>query len=145
MEVDPEILEAFIEEMVSLKADLSEAVESLKENNNQPEQFTKYAQVIDRIYGTALTLGFDKVGQYTGILRDICRKTGSSKIPRAYQPVAKMLIRSMDYYDKLIQSLNDPTALDKIRHELEFETKKAQKLDNDIFAFSKDAKTTIVK
>lgn len=74
MEMDQELFEAFIEEVTALKKELGSIQESLSSDLSDPKKFLDFAQIIDRIYGTALTMGLNDVGEYLGVIRNTCRK-----------------------------------------------------------------------
>lgn len=133
---DPEIIEAFKAEIVQIKAELVDVAKALEGNVNQPELFLKFAQIIDRIYGTALTLGFKNIGAYAGVMKSVCQKCGNTKIQRSMPPVFKMVKRCIENFDAIIASISRPAAFDKIQKEIELETKRAHVLDKDIFSYS---------
>lgn len=137
MEPDQELLDAFAEEVMSLKPKLKAAVDSLKTNVNQPEQFLNFAQVIDGVYGTAMTLGFKEIGEYTYALRMMCRKCGTLKVPRALPEVFKMMSRCIEHFDTLNASIKNPAELAKIKKEIGLETARANRMDAEMFAYAK--------
>ncbi len=141
--MDDELVEMFIEEVGQLKGELTPIFESLKTNNQQPELFTNFAQIIDRIYGTATTMGFDEIGEYLGAIRNLARKTASSNVPRGMQEVFKMLKTCMEHFDTMQSSLTNPTELTALITKMKLEMKKADKIEKEIFAFSKKAKTIL--
>jgi hypothetical protein len=88
--MDQELVEIFTEEIGELKGELTPIVESLKLNNQQPELFKNFSQIVDRIYGTATTMGFAEIGEYLGAVRNLARKASTSNIPRGMQAVFKI-------------------------------------------------------
>jgi len=137
MMMDEEILDTFADEVASLKPKLTAAVQALQNNINQPEEFMNFAQVIDGIYGTAMTLGFIEMGEYTGILREMCRKCGATHYPRAMTAVLKMMVRCLERFDELNASIKNPAKLIEINKQITTETTKAKILVKEIFEFSK--------
>lgn len=145
MEIDKELLDMFTDELGQLKGELTPIVESLSTNAQQPELFTNFAQIIDRIYGTATTMGFDEIGEYTGAVRNMTRKTGTSKVPRAMPEVLKVMKNCMEHFDTMQTSLEDPAQLQVLKTKMKLEMSRCEKIDSTIFAFSKAAKTVITK
>lgn len=137
MEQDPELIEAFVAEIIQIKGELLQTVSALESNVNQPEQFLKFGQIIDRVYGTALTLGFKHIGDYAGLLKMICNKCGQSKIQRSMPPVLKMMKRCLENFDAIIAGVKNPGAFLKIQADIEMETKRAKALEKDIFSYGK--------
>jgi len=143
MEIDKELLEIFTDEIGELKGELTPIFDKLKTNVQQPQLFLDFEQIIDRIYGTALTMGFTDVGNYLGLIRNMSRKCGSSKVPRAMAEVFKLLKVCMENFDSLGSSLSNPVEHKALLVKFDLEKRKAAKIDREIFAFSKDAKTTL--
>lgn len=143
MEIDNELLEIFIEEVGELKAELSPILENLKSNAQQPQLFLDFSQIIDRIYGTATTMGFIELGEYLGVVRNITRKCGNSKVPRAMPEVLKIAKTCMEEFDTIQSSLTNPNELKILLGKMKLEMNRAKKIETEIFAFSKDAKTLL--
>lgn len=100
---------------------------------------------IDRIYGTATTMGFNDIDKYTGVVRNMACKTGSSKVPRAMQEVLKVMKNCMENFDSMQTSLDNPTELNALKTKMKLEISRCRKIDETIFAYIKDAKTTLTK
>ena len=141
--MDQELVEIFIEEMGQLKTELSPILEKLKVDNQQPELFSNFAQIVDRIFGTATTMGFTEIGEYLGAVKNISRKTVTANIPRGMQEVFKILRTCMEYFEIMQDSLISPDAAKELSLKLKLEIKKIAKIDKEIFSFSKDATTII--
>jgi len=145
MELDNEMIEIFIEEVGELKTELTPIYESLKKNPQQPELFTSFAQIIDRIYGTATTMGFVDVGNYLGAVRNVSRKCGTSQIPRGMVAVSKVVKNCMENFDTLQASLKNPGELNTLKSQMDFEIKKITKIETDIFSFCDEATAILTK
>ena len=67
-----ELLEDFIIEIQDLKAKMSITISKLIECKLQDKSlFEKFGQNVDRIYGTAMTLGHIEIGEYTKAMKDV--------------------------------------------------------------------------
>lgn len=143
MKIDNEMLEIFVDEMGELKYELLPVYERLKIDKQQPELFLKFSQVVDRIYGTATTMGFKELGEYFGAVRNTCRKCGNSKIPRAMPEVFKVVKNCMDDFDNFRDAFQNQQKLPALMTKIKNEIIKIEKLDKEIFDFTKSAKTII--
>lgn len=141
--MDQELIEIFVDEVGELKGELNPIYENLRSNSQQPVLYKDFSQIIDRIYGTATTMGFSEIGAYLGAVRNISRKAASSNIPRGMQEVSKILRNCMDNFDVMQQSLGSPESTKEFSSKLTLEIKKVDKIDNEIFSFSKEAKSIL--
>lgn len=139
MSTDPELLKDFITEVGTLEAELNGVVASLRGNPDQPPLYGKFAQLIDRIYGTAGTLGFKDLAAYCGMLKKTCYACEKPEAKRAQAKVLRLMEACMENLGALIKGINDPTIIDKMRHALHLEAQKANKLHDEIFQFVKKA------
>ena len=137
MAIDPEMLEAFATELGELKVQLAAPVEALRANINQPQEFLKFSQIIDRVYGTAMTLDFKAIGEYTGLLKQMCRKCGELQIQRAMPDVLKMMVRCLENFDRLQKSIKKPSELRALKQDIDMEIARAKRLEQEVFAFVK--------
>jgi chemotaxis protein histidine kinase CheA len=142
--MDQELVEIFTDEIGELKNELNPILESLKENNQQPKLFKDFSQVIDRIYGTATTMGFTEIGEYLGSVRNLNRKASSSNIPIGMQATFKISRTCMDHFDTIKESLTNTHAAKELTEIVKLENKKMEKIENEIFSFSKDASSSII-
>ncbi len=145
MEIDNELIEMFTDELNQLKVELTPIVESLQTNPQQPEQFINFAQIIDRIYGTATTMGLEEIGAYTGAVRNMTRKTGTSKVPRAMTEVLKLVKNCMENLDQMQTGIQSPDQAKILNAKMKLEITRCTKIDETIFAFSKDATAVLTK
>ena len=144
MEHDKELLESFIEEITALNKEILVVLKALAEDINQPQEFLKFSNFVDRIYGTALTLGFEDLGKYCGELKTITRMTGNAEIQRAMPPVLKLMMNYTVHFKLLKESVEDPKKVHKFNDAIKIDLMKIQKLHKDIFSYTKDD-TSIIK
>jgi chemotaxis protein histidine kinase CheA len=141
--MDQELINIFNDEIGELKTELVPILEELKSNNQQQELFKNFAQIIDRIYGTATTMGFDEIGAYLGLVRNLSRKASSSNIPRGMTEVFKIAKNCSDNFPLMQKSLRSSEAAKELSKILTFETKKMNNIEKEIFSFSKEAKSSL--
>ena len=73
------------------------------------------------------------------------RKTGTFKIPRAMPEVLKVMKNCMENFDTMQTSLESPAELKVLKTKMKLVMSRCAKIDETIFAFSKDTKTVITK
>jgi|GEM_PF-2691244 len=144
MDRDDELLETFLEEITNLNVEILEVLKALTENIHQPEQFLKFSNIIDRIYGTALTLELNDLGKYCGELKKISRMTGNSDIQRAHQPVYKLMLNYTVNFKVLKESIQDSSKNEEFLNSIKVDLKKIANLEKDIFAYA-DKKISVIK
>jgi hypothetical protein len=88
-------------------------------------------------------MGFIELGEYLGVVRNITRKCGNAKIPRAMPEVLKIARVCMEEFDTLQSSLTNPDQTKILLDRMRTEMSRATRIEKDIFAFSKDAKTLL--
>ena len=137
MEQDPELLDAFAQEISQLEEELGIVVESLKQNIDQPQAFEKFGQLIDRIYGTAATFGFTELATYSGALKKTCYDCSVTINKRAYPRVLNLLDNCMTNLSTLKQGIHNPEIVKEINRTLHLETQRTKKLFEEIFQFDK--------
>jgi chemotaxis protein histidine kinase CheA len=139
MILDPEMLVDFVTEIKALEAELKVPVLSLKTNLDQPKMFEKFGQVIDRIYGTAATLGFAELATYCGTLKKTCYDCSAANNKRGQVRVLGLMETCLENLDALIKGVHDPEAQKKLTHVLHLECQKAKKLHEEVFKFTTKA------
>jgi hypothetical protein len=90
-----------------------------------------------------LTLGFEDLGKYCGELKTITRLTGNSKIPRAQQPVMKLMMNYTKHFKLLKESVENPKKVHQFNEEIKIDLKKIENLHRDIFEFTDDRNSVI--
>lgn len=144
MDDDRELLQSFIEEITTLNVEILQVLKALSEDINQPEEFLKFSNIIDRIYGTALTLGYDDLGKYCGELKQITRLTGNTGIPRARQPVMKIMLNYTTNFKLLKESIEDTQKSEEFNSAIKIDLIKIKRMETDIFKYA-DTKNSIIK
>lgn len=143
MENDNELMESFLQEITGLNMEILEVLKALNENVNQPQEFLKFSNIVDRIYGTAMTLGYEELGTYCGELKAVTRLAGNTEIQRSYKPILKLMMNYAQNFKSLKDSLTNPAALEDFKRDTAFDLKKMAKMHEEIFAFSDEAHAVI--
>lgn len=143
MEQDNELLESFLQEITGLNMEILDVLKVLNKEINHPEEFLKFSNIVDRIYGTAMTLGYEELGTYCGELKTITRLAGNTEIQRSYKPVLKLMMNYCANFKSLKESLTSPESLATFKKDISFDLKKMEKLHQDIFAFTDESHAVI--
>ncbi len=134
---DAELARDLAEEMTVLSQELAHLVMRLKENNDQPALFEKFGQIIDRIYGTAATFGMKELASYCGTLKEVCYGCASARVAQGYSRVLKLMETYIENVNALIDGVTNPEAMKKLNFGLHLEEKKAKKIQEEVFRFTK--------
>lgn len=134
---DPELLKDLAAETAVISKELALVVQELKKNSDQPALFEKFAQMIDRIYGTAATFGMKELAGYCGTLKRICYTCAKANVPRGNLKVLRLLEIYLENVSALIKGVSDPEAMKKLNSVFQLEEKKAEKIQEEVFSFVK--------
>ena len=136
MELDDELIDDFIAESKELGAQMHGLVLQLKQDETQYPLYLEFSNLIDRIYGTAMTFGFEEFGNYCLAMKVVCKKCGEAEVTRAAKSVLRMMENCVQNLVNLLKSVREPDALEKFRNELSLEIKKVQRLEEEVFQFA---------
>lgn len=137
MQLDAELVKDFVLEIQILEKELKGIVGNLEKSLDQPAQFENFAQVIDRIYGTAATFGFKDLASYCGMLKKTCYDCSKSGNKRGQQKVLSLLKTCMENISALQAGVHDVELMKKLHHNLHLEEQKAARLYEEIFQYNK--------
>jgi hypothetical protein len=137
MQLDAELAKDFVSEVQLLETELKLIVGQLDRSLDQPKAFENFAQVIDRIYGTAATFGMKELAAYCGMLKKTCYDCAKSENKRGHQKVLGLMKTCLENIDALRRGINDPEVMKKIHHTLHLEIQKANRLHEEIFQHNK--------
>lgn len=132
--VDPEILQLFRDELHTLKAELDPMVEKLKANIDVAQCFNDFSNIIDRIYGTAATLGFKELAEYTGMLKQLSRKCFNAKNLYAMEKTKELIIICVLNMERMEQSLHDPRMIRQMKLVFDQELQRGLALGKILFS-----------
>ncbi len=134
METDPEMLDAFAEEILAIKAELDPIMLSMKAPEHNPALFEKFGQVIDRIYGTAATMGFMEVAAYCRTMKSISYKCSQSENSYAIGKVKVMCQNAYGLLEKFSKIIKNPTEVKKIQYSMQKDREAADALEKNLFS-----------
>jgi len=134
METDNEILDEFVTEIRVIEKVLKNVIQKLISSKLQEKiLFEQYGQAIDRVYGTAATLGFSELAEYTKALKDLSYKCGQSDNEKGIKKTTEMLIACLKYLDQICKGIHDQNELKKVRYLMSVDVSKAEKLCRSYF------------
>lgn len=100
MKIDPELFSEFKNEVREIEKILKNTVNVIISSGMKDSaSFEKYGQVVDRIYGTAATLGLKDFADYARTLKEVSYKCSQTKNEDAQKKVTRMLIEFLKYTD----------------------------------------------
>ena len=130
---DPEFVGYFAEEMQGLYGELLPIHESLKKNQNQPKLYEKFGQIIDRVYGTASTMKFDELAEYSRKMKNICYKCSQSTNDKAQRKVFDLVETAIKLFRDTPLHIHDPVEFKKVRYLMHVEVQKIELLERSVF------------
>jgi chemotaxis protein histidine kinase CheA len=141
MELDQELKDDFIKEVNELKKELKVVVDRLILNHKQPPLYKEFGQKIDRIYGTAITLGFTEFGKYAKAMKDVSYMCGNSDSEMGQKKVVNMMSTCLESFDILCKGIEEPKLLKGIAANIAISIQKVGILEKTYFTNVKDKKT----
>lgn len=132
--MDNEMLKFFVDEIKEIRNSMSISISSLI--NTQLEDGSKFeevGQMIDRVYGTAATLGLIEISEYTKAIKDVSYMASASQNQSGKKKVVRFLIKYIELSDLICASIFDKNELIKINHQLNIEKSKANLLNQREF------------
>ena len=141
MELDQEMKTDFINEINQLKTPLRECIDGLSKNLNQANLYEKFGQTIDRIYGTATTLGFVDFGNYCKALKDMTYMCSNTENPIGQKKVYAVMVNCLENLDVFIRGLNNPNEMKVLKSQILIAMKKVETLERSCFSSVKDKKS----
>lgn len=130
---DPEMIAAFSEELQLIVNELTPVAESLRTNPNQPKLFEKFGQVIDRVYGTAATMGYKEIADYCRMMKSVTYKCSQSPNVYAQGQVRDLIMNAVQFMKKTQTIVQDPAQVKKIQYAMQKERERADELQRKLF------------
>lgn len=88
----PELYSEFQKEVRQIQMILECCVQEIEATRMEdPKAFEEYGQVVDRIYGTAATLGLNEFAEYSKLLKTIAYKCSQTDNEMAKKKAAQMM------------------------------------------------------
>jgi chemotaxis protein histidine kinase CheA len=114
-EMDPELLKAFRDEINGIIKEVEPLVKLLTANADQPKIIEQCGQIIDRIYGTASTMGYKDLGEYAKVLKLLCYKCSQSTNLYAKGQARDFVNIFIKNIERFCAALDNPKELRKYR------------------------------
>jgi chemotaxis protein histidine kinase CheA len=136
MSDNDDVLNDFIQDIKQIHGELRNIVSQLMkmpENKMDRALFEKYGQLIDRIYGTATTLGYVEFGKYMKSMKDMCNICARFDHPVGHKKILRMMIECVDKMDAIIVTLPNKVEFKKMSRLFLVEISKAERLENTDF------------
>ena len=134
MEVDKEILDSFAEELQMIIDQLSPLAEKIRVSYTDGPSFEKFGQVIDRIYGTAATMGFIEIAEYCKMMKAITYKCSQASNSYAMGQVKDLVLVAVPLLKQMRSSIHEPTQIRKIQYTMQKEREKAEDMSRKLFS-----------
>jgi hypothetical protein len=134
MNADNEMIEEFVTEMKSIHKDLQAIVNTqLKSAKMDNALFEKFGQMVDRIYGTAMTLGYTSVGKYFLAIKEVSYMSSQSQHEVGQKKALRMLIECVENMEKICSCIYKKEELKSLDKLFMIEIAKADRLGKSDF------------
>lgn len=129
-----ELIQDFINEILEINKELKSVTdEQMKKKVMDKTLFEKFGQAIDRIYGTATTLGFKEFGAYARIMKEVSYCASQSENEMAQKKVVRMMIECNEILEKVPAALKNPKDFKNFSRVFLVETAKADRMQKAEF------------
>lgn len=136
MAVDKELVDDFCNEIVLIKGELSGYIANMikpKMEQVDPIYFSKYGNAIDRIYGTAATLGYTDIASYCLAMKEVTYMASQSDSELGRKKTIKMMIESVALLEELINAIYDQSKLKLYKNKIIMEVKRVERMNRQEF------------
>jgi len=101
-----ELIDDLVKEIKTIQIELKIIVDTqLKAPRMDKNLFEKFGQFIDRIYGTATTLGFSEVGKYFLAIKTISYLSSQCEREIGQKKALRMMIECVENIEKICSSI----------------------------------------
>jgi chemotaxis protein histidine kinase CheA len=138
-----EMLDIFVDEVVTIKKELTHYLSEMMKSKIDcvdRSYFEKYGQAIDRIYGTAATMGHPEIAQYCKAMKDVTYMASASDNMQGHKKVIRMMIECTQILEEMTKWIYDKDQVKLHKNKLIAEVKRAQRLNQQEF-YSVDKKS----
>lgn len=113
---DKELLDAFSQEIEEIKKELIPCVNAIKSNPLASKtQFENFGQIIDRIYGTAATMGHKEFADYCRMMKTVSYKGSQTTNTYAQSKVKELIVVCMAQLEQFQKAIYNPKEIRRIR------------------------------
>jgi hypothetical protein len=134
MSGDSELINDFIAEIKTIHLELKDIVAiQLKTPKMDKQLFEKFGQLIDRIYGTATTLGYKDIGNYLLAVKNVSYLSSQCDREIGQKKALRMMMECVDYIEKIYLNLKNKEALKNLYRLFLVENAKADRMTKTEF------------
>ncbi len=134
MEGKDELINDFISEVKTLHLELKVIVNAqLKTPKMDKALFEKFGQLIDRIYGTAMTLGLKDIGKYLYAMKNVSYLSSQCDREVGQKKALRMMMECVDYIEKIYLHINNKDQMKNLIRLFVVEIAKAERLEKTDF------------
>ena len=134
MEGQDELINDFISEVKTLHLELKVIVNAqLKTPKMDKALFEKFGQLIDRIYGTAMTLGLKDIGKYLYAMKNVSYLSSQCDREVGQKKALRMMMECVDYIEKIYLHINNKDQMKNLIRLFVVEIAKAERLEKTDF------------
>ncbi len=133
---DKELLNMFVDEISTIRNELAGYVSNIMkgcENDLPSEEFKHYANAIDRIYGTAATVGMPEIADYCKAMKDVTYMASYSDNSQGKKKTLRMMIEAIQLLEHIAKCIFDSTQIKTIRNKMIAEVKRAERMSKQEF------------
>lgn len=129
-----ELIDIFVGEIKTIHVELKKIVDAqLKTSKMDPALFEKFGQLVDRIYGTAMTMGYKEIGQYMFAMKNISYLSSQCDREVGQKKALRMMMECVDNIEKICLSVYKKEELLNLNRLFVVEMAKAERLAKSDF------------
>lgn len=134
MSQENELIDDFVSEIKSIHLELKKIVAAqLKTPKMEKPLFEKFGQLVDRIYGTAMTLGYVEIGKYLLAIKEISYMSSQSDREVGQKKALRMMMECVDHIEKICLSIYQKEELKSLNRLFVIEIAKVERLAKSDF------------
>mgnify|MGYP000241725064 CR=1 FL=1 len=132
--MDTDMKSFFVDEIKEIRRNMVDAISGLIDSKmEENKNFEQFGQLVDRIYGTAATLGLKEISEYMKAVKDVSYMASASENDAGKKKTVKFLIKYVELSDKICEAIYNEEELSKINHLLNAEKTRADLLNRKEF------------
>ena len=129
MILQDELVDDFVEEIKSIHIELKLIVNTqLKTPKMDKVLFEKFGQFIDRIYGTATTMGFIEIGKYLQVMKAISYMSSQCNNEVGQKKALRMMMECVDNIEKIFTAVYNKEEMKNLVRIFTVEIAKAERI-----------------
>ncbi len=125
----------FAQEIAEIHKQLTHSVnEIIKTKMKEKEHFENFGNLVDRVYGVAMTYKFQEIAEYTKKMKEVsyCASQSDNMVHR--EKVVRLMIECLKHFDILPQAVFNKDELQKVSMTMNIVKGKAENMLRTAFA-----------